>query len=102
MQLAGVNNDSVKQANNPCTLIISCVPVDLHHRQGRHVAALIAASDAYSVCRRIGSDEEQQLLKSAKDDLNIASTKRQGMHLPAYIMGHYCKLTEVPPHSFAG
>lgn len=48
-------------------------------------AALIAASDAYLslVCRRIGSDEEQQLLKSAKDDLNIASSKRQGMHLPA-------------------
>ena len=46
-------------------------------------AALVAAADAYwiLVCRRIGSDEEQQLLKSAKDDLNIASSKRQGMHL---------------------
>ena len=47
-------------------------------------AALTAASDACLslVCRRIGSDEEQQLLKSAKDDLNIASSKHQGMHLP--------------------
>lgn len=28
--------------------------------------------------RRIGSDEEQQLLRTAKDDLNITSMTRQG------------------------
>ena len=68
-------------------------------------AALTAASHAYLslVCRRIGSDEEQQLLKTAKDDLNIASSKHQGMHLPPLrLMGHCCKLAEVPQHSSDG
>lgn len=66
----------------PRTVIITRVPFNIHHRQW-WCECCFAAADAYwiLVCRRIGSDEEQQLLKSAKDDLNIASSKRQGMHL---------------------
>lgn len=45
---------------------------------------LLLSAYASLVCRRIGSDEEQQLLRTAKDDLNITSAKRQGN---ALIMG---------------
>ena len=33
-----------------------------------------------SICRRIGSDEEQQLLRTAKDDLNITSSSYTGTY----------------------
>ena len=65
-------------------------------------AAFTSASDAclIFVYRRIGSDEEQQLLKSAKDDLNIASSKRQGMTSPA-LMQH-CLQTDKVAHPGPG
>ncbi|KAL3139931.1 hypothetical protein ABBQ38_004221 [Trebouxia sp. C0009 RCD-2024] len=36
------------------------------------------ATHKMDLAQRIGSDEEQQLLRTAKDDLNITSAKRQG------------------------
>lgn len=61
-----------------------------YHRQGGHACCL---HQCFFVFRRIGSDEEQQLLKSAKDDLNIASSKRQGTKLPALMLMQRCLQT---------
>ena len=38
---------------------------------------------SFAMCRRIGSDEEQQLLRTAKNDLNITTKGLQGAHLHA-------------------
>lgn len=75
-------------------LNVPCYP-DTQIRQVRSVmlpVLLLISAYASLVCRRIGSDEEQQLLRTAKDDLNITSAKRQGK---ALIMGHCCKPRKV-------
>lgn len=49
-----------------------------HHVAGEKLAAYAQAevANCLRLCRRIGSDEEQQLLRTAKDDLNISSSGR--------------------------
>ncbi len=49
-----------------------------HIVAGGNMAVYAQAEKAFCVglCRRIGSDEEQQLLRTAKDDLNISSSSR--------------------------
>ena len=65
----------------PCWYCIACT---LQHNVAEEKLAAYAQTEAaicVGLCRRIGSDEEQQLLRTAKDDLNISSSSRGMCHL---------------------
>jgi len=62
-------------------LVLDCMQSaqTLQHKVAQEKLAAYAQAEVANclgLCRRIGSDEEQQLLRTAKDDLNISSSSR--------------------------